>query len=749
MKYLFFSIILIFAYSSSCAQGKAVKLEDDVYSFLVDDELEFMETDVSIDFNQILKNNAEFNTQITAPNTLKLNKAYWSRIPVWNTAEKDLTYVIGFETARQADFWELYVLDSLERIVSHHKTGRLIPYKKRNYLFGHHTYLKLVVPKDAYYQLYFKQVQQTNAFVPNKLSYLFIPYETHLTNKARNRLYIGIYIGFIVVMLFYNLFLYFSVNDKAYFYYVLFLLGAFLVSMQLFGLGMESIWANIPIIDIYLNLYLLPLWCAVYLIFVQRFLHAKEYSRKLNMLLNVLKFISFGSLIFAIIGQEWVLNYLYLLVIISLLISLFVGIIVWKRGYKTAAYFLIANLLFIIGVVLFILRAINVLPTTIITTYAIQIGSGLEMVFFSLGLADRINRFQDELFQAKIDKTRLAQESDEEERIMIEKQKRTLEEEILQRTSEVIAQKDKIEDQNKQLADALEMEKLHVEEMEATHTKLMEAYERLKSTQSQLVQSEKMASLGLMTAGIAHEINNPLNFIYAGVDTLDELLNEMLNVFKLYEKLDIVHSDRERVRAILEEIQIIKYNMDYELVKEDVQRMVQEIKLGAERASEIIKGLRLFARGEGSNLQKVDIHELIGTALVLLKNLMKGRVEVITSFDPEIDLLMCHPSQMTQVFMNLIANGAQAIEGEGTIYITTQKLDHAVEIRIQDTGMGIPEQIKNKIFEPFFTTKDIGEGTGLGLSISYGIIQSHNGHVTVNSKLGKGTEFVIKLPIES
>jgi len=145
--------------------------------------------------------------------------------------------------------------------------------------------------------------------------------------------------------------------------------------------------------------------------------------------------------------------------------------------------------------------------------------------------------------------------------------------------------------------------------------------------------------------------------------------------------------------------------------------------------------------------QYADIHELLKTAIVLLKNLLKGRIEVISSFDQELGQVECHPSQLTQVFMNLIANGAQAIEGHGKIFITTQKQNDTVEIRIQDTGKGIPQEIKHKIFEPFFTTKDIGEGTGLGLSISYGIIQNHQGTVEVNTKIGKGTEFILNIPI--
>ena len=747
MSRFYLVMLLVIAPFFNGVLAQHVPLEDAIYSLLVDDELKYLEASESLKIDAIIQafNESEFKQY--SGDQLEVGKVYWSFFQVKNTSNADLSYVLGFETARQADYLDVYVLDS-GQIIQSLSTGRLLSYEDRSYQDGHHTYLKITIPKGESYQLFLRQKQETEAFAPLKLGYILIPYEKYLKSKVKNRLYQGFYIGFIVVMLLYNLFVFFSVSDWAYFYYVLFLLGAFLVSMQLFGLGMESLWASLPQVDIFLNFYLLPTWTIAYILFVQKFLQTANHVPIWNKILLGLKVIGFLLVSLALFGGGWLLNYLYLYAVITMFINIAVAAVVFKKGYKPAVYFLLANLLFIAGVCLYILRAVDIIPTTWITIYSIQIGSGMEMVLFSLGLADRINRIQEDLYQANLEKETLAREKQEEERVAIERQNRNLEEQILARTAMIMEQKSQIEQQNTRLEEALEIEKLQVEEMEATQAKMLEAFEQLKATQSQLVQSEKMASLGLMTAGIAHEINNPLNFIYAGVETLEDLLQELMHVYNQYEKLDIVYKDREKVRALAEGVNALKEEIRFDLIKEDIPRMIKEIRIGAERASEIIKGLRLFARGEDTENQLIDIHELIETALVLLQNLLKDKVEIIKDYNRQAERIECHPSQLTQVFMNLIANGVQAITDEGKIYISTKRQQNDLEIIIRDTGCGIPDNIKDKIFEPFFTTKEVGEGTGLGLSISYGIIQQHGGSINLESKVGEGTTFFIRLPIQ-
>jgi len=276
-----------------------------------------------------------------------------------------------------------------------------------------------------------------------------------------------------------------------------------------------------------------------------------------------------------------------------------------------------------------------------------------------------------------------------------------------------------------------------------TEKKLEQAIDDLKSTQAQLLQSEKMASLGQLTAGIAHELNNPINFISAGSFGLSKDLGDLMILLEKYEKLNnhpgIVH--------YLEKIDKLKEKIDYHFIKKNVTQTIEDIKLGAKRTTEIVQGIRNFSHLNGGDMQMTDIHKGLDTTLVLLKNKLRNKVEVVKDYDKNLGEILCYPGHLNQVFMNLLANAEQAMEGKGKITIKTKNLKNKTLISIKDNGTGISEEVKNKVFEPFFTTKEPGQGTGLGLSISHDIIKRHQGSIEVESKLGKGSEFIITIPI--
>lgn len=298
---------------------------------------------------------------------------------------------------------------------------------------------------------------------------------------------------------------------------------------------------------------------------------------------------------------------------------------------------------------------------------------------------------------------------------------RTLEEKVKIRTEE-ISQK------NKQL-------NLQKEE-------LGETLKNLRQSQFQLLQSEKMASLGQLVAGIAHEINNPVTFISAGVDSLRTNIDEISQVLDLYHKIT-----PDKASDQLNEIKKLKEKLDYDQTLPEVVNLLDIIKTGTERTTEIIKGLRSFSRMDEDILKVADIHENLNTALILLRNKYKDRITIEKEFG-DIPQIECYPGQLNQVFMNILTNAIDAIEEKGRVTIRTSKSNQMVQISISDTGTGIAENIRSRIFEPFFTTKEIGQGTGLGLSISHGIIEKHLGRINVISEVGKGSEFVITLPIK-
>jgi PAS domain S-box-containing protein len=267
---------------------------------------------------------------------------------------------------------------------------------------------------------------------------------------------------------------------------------------------------------------------------------------------------------------------------------------------------------------------------------------------------------------------------------------------------------------------------------------------QLLDTQSQLVNNEKMASLGQLTAGIAHEINNPINFVYNGIDTLKITLDDLDRIMTKVREI----KSEEDYQQHLKDLIAIKEELDVDELSQDIKDLVEDIKKGATRTMEIVKGLRVFSRLDEEEQKPADINENIDATLVLLQNKLKGVVEVKKYYDETIEPSNGYPGPLNQVFMNILSNGIQAIpeDEKGSIKIYTENKENEVIIRIKDSGIGMSEEVQKRIFEPFYTTKPVGIGTGLGLSISFGIIEKHKGQIYVNSEEGKGTEFVIHLP---
>ena len=263
----------------------------------------------------------------------------------------------------------------------------------------------------------------------------------------------------------------------------------------------------------------------------------------------------------------------------------------------------------------------------------------------------------------------------------------------------------------------------------------------LKLAQSQLIQAEKIASVGVLTAGIAHELNNPINFMSGNVFPLQQDLKEIFSVLEKYEQV----IEKNDLSNYFTEVDSLKEKMDFSYLIQEIYSLLKGIEEGASRSSEIIKGLRSFSRLDDEACQFYDIHEGIDSSLVLLQNKLKDKIIVRKEYG-DFEGLECFPSKLNQVIMNILTNSIQALDKGGELFIQTISSAIGIKIIIKDNGPGMPPEVKDHIFEPFFTTKEVGQGTGLGLSISYGIIEKHNGNIDVISEPGKGTEFIISLP---
>jgi signal transduction histidine kinase len=259
---------------------------------------------------------------------------------------------------------------------------------------------------------------------------------------------------------------------------------------------------------------------------------------------------------------------------------------------------------------------------------------------------------------------------------------------------------------------------------------------------SQLLHVDKMTSLGRLVAGIAHELNNPINFIYGNVDFLGEYLRDLIRLIDLVDASDLPDDVRARFDAL-------KAEVEYEHVRDDWQKLVRSIRAGAERTAGIVRDLRTYSRASGAELREVDVVAQLDTTLTLITPLVRDRIQIRRSVESDVPLVVGNPGHIGQIFMNLLTNAAQAVTGEGWIELTigASADKKAVRIAVADSGPGIDPAVIARVVDPFFTTKDVGEGTGLGLWITDSIVRAHGGTLSWGNRAGAGAEFVVVLPI--
>ncbi len=279
-------------------------------------------------------------------------------------------------------------------------------------------------------------------------------------------------------------------------------------------------------------------------------------------------------------------------------------------------------------------------------------------------------------------------------------------------------------------------------ELEAKNKELESAYNELKTTQAKIFQQEKLASIGQLAAGIAHEINNPIGFVYSNLDTLSKYIQRLLEFMSLQQDVLNASADSDSKTLLDEKRTVLKIDF----IIEDIDGLIKESLEGLERVKKIVMDLKSFSRVDDEEYTHADVNECLETTLNIVWNELKYKATVTKEYG-DIPVTKCYPRQLNQVFMNILVNAAQAIEEKGEIRIKSWHEEGYIFVSISDTGPGIPEENLNRIFEPFFTTKEVGKGTGLGLSITYDIVKKHGGNIKVESKIGQGTTFVVSIPV--
>ncbi|MGE5470865.1 MAG: cache domain-containing protein [Bacteroidota bacterium] len=285
--------------------------------------------------------------------------------------------------------------------------------------------------------------------------------------------------------------------------------------------------------------------------------------------------------------------------------------------------------------------------------------------------------------------------------------------------------------------------KRHEKELQQNFEHVQALNQRLESAQNQLLQSEKMASIGQLAAGVAHEINNPIGFVNSNLGTLKLYVDELLGIIQAYGKADALLVGQPEITQAIE---TLKERADLGFLNEDIQVLLRESREGIGRVSKIVQDLKDFSRIDSMDWAAADLEQGLDSTLNIVCNEIKYKADIVKEY-AGIPRAECLGSQMNQVFMNLLVNAAQAIETRGTITLRTGCRDDHVWVEIADTGKGMPPEIRKRIFEPFFTTKPVGKGTGLGLSLAYSIVQKHHGKLEVESELGRGSTFRIEIPL--
>lgn len=593
------------------------------------------------------------------------------------------------------------------------KQGNALQYYKRKTENPYYIFTLNINPGDT--ATYFIKIKSSHPV----LLPLFIENNNSLERSLNlQSLIIGIYLGIISGILLYNLFLFISTKDKSYFIYIAYLLFLGLAQLTLSGYAFRYLWPEYPSF----NLYALPVTSCLTgilgILFAMYFLQIKKYLPNSNLFLKILISIFFLGIVLSYgdynsISYD-IVNYISLL---GGVVLIFASLYIARKGYKSAYFYLIAWITFLIGMIVFVLRNLNILPYNNITTYITYFGSAIEAILLSIALADKINILRKEKETSQAEALRVSRQN----ATLIQEQNIVLEQKVSERT----------------------------EELEAANDQLSQTLNDLKEAQTQLVEAEKMASLGQLTAGIAHEINNPINFVKSNIKPLQLDINDLLMVIDEYDELHNLKNNEIDVH--LKRIDGLKNEIDLNYIKTEIKKLIKGIEEGAERTAEIVRGLRTFSRLDESELKVVNIHEGIDSTLVLLKNSLPFNLKIIKNFTADGNI-ECYPGKLNQVFMNIINNGIQAIQEKKerdeaeTITLQTRDVNSKIEISIKDSGIGMTEEVKQKIFEPFFTTKDVGEGTGLGMAIVFKIIEKHNAKINIVSSPGNGAEFILTLP---
>lgn len=710
-KTVLYGLILLFSFYQIQAQEQKIQITGSQQSVMLAENVDFLEDPTNqLTAEQVLQsgNFKRSTDQIPVFNNGVQNA--WFRLDVSNqSASSSLFLDITYSNLSEVTF---YRIDS-GKAIQLGKDGNAvetdsIQRKTTHFIFD----LQLPVGAQGKYLLHI-----------NSRHPIIVPAYVH-TNEGLNEslnvqtLVVGIYMGVMLVMLLYNLFIFSATRDRNYLLYIFYIFFLTLAQSTLAGYGFRFLWPDNFWINRYAVVITSSLSAISGLLFTMQFLQTSVNTIRFHRIMQALIAIYVVGMLLCIFSNDLSISYHILnynggaVVLIVLSTSIYLV----TKGYRPAKFYILAWAFFLISFLILILRNLAFLPYNDFTTYIIYVGSSFEVALLAIALADKINNLRKEKELSQAESLRNLQENEK----LIINQNALLEKKVNERTEELLK----------------------------TNENLSSAMDELKDAQIQLVDAEKMASLGQLTAGIAHEINNPINFVKSNIGPLQMDIDDLISIIDAYQPLHEMPADE--IPDKLKAVKRLKDKIDIDYLKNEVENLVSGIRDGAERTVEIVKGLRTFSRLDEGEIKTVNIYEGLDSTIVLLRNMLNENIIIEKDYKAD-GVIECFPGKLNQVFMNIISNAIHAIKLKGDrteknyIRIFSKEVDGMLELHIKDTGVGMPDEVRRKIFDPFFTTKEVGEGTGLGLSIVYKIIFMHFGKIDVISSPGNGAEFIISL----
>jgi two-component system NtrC family sensor kinase len=696
MVFSYFTLVLSFILQFNPITIDLKSKDLSVYEYLI------LESDSELNITDIINLNKFSLVENKSINFGINNDLVWLKYVVVNNTDLESKFL--FINNPSLDSLDLFIVDRGE-VINKYSGGRLQDYdlkpiKSKSIIF------KIDLPVGRPVTLFLKVNSVNKKIITSTITDLE---SIEKIINVENMLF-GIFSGVIFGLFFYNLFLFFSVKDKIYLIYVIHTVLVWFAQSSILGYTQELLWSDSVWLNLRSGVIFSSLVSIVGIWFLRVFLLTKHFIPKIDKGFNFI-FLVYGFILINAFFFSITISYQTLLLTQSIVVLyvLLVALLILKKGYRPARFYLLAWSVFMIGIFIFVFSEMGIIPTNNFTAYIMPLGSALEVVLLSFALADKINILKKEKEDEQAEKWNALKENE----TLIREQNNILEDKVRIRTDE------------------LEL-----------------ALRNLQNTQSQLVSQEKMASLGQLTAGIAHEINNPINFVSSNIIPLKRDIKDIMEIVEFYRS----KGQSEFSSETKKEAKDLEDELELDYVLDEVNQLLKGMDDGARRTVEIVKGLRIFSRVDEQDVKKVDLHDGINSTIILLNSTMPSKIRIEREFG-ELPMVECLAGKINQVFMNIINNAVHALAdhietiSDPKISIRTSAIIDYVRIEIEDNGLGMPKHVKDKIFEPFFTTKAVGKGTGLGLSIVYSIIENHKGTLEVETEEGQGTTFIITLPI--